>query len=93
MTDIPYSNFSEEKLILRDYLAIDRTILANERTYLAYIRTALALFIAGVSFINFFDSFLIVIVGWMFIPLGVVIFFIGSMRYKVIKSQITGVKK
>lgn len=39
-------------LILRDHLAIDRTVLANERTLLAYGRTALTLLIVGFSFLH-----------------------------------------
>ena len=33
----------DEKVILRDYLAIERTRLANERTLLSYIRSSLYL--------------------------------------------------
>jgi len=66
-----YSKFTNQELILRDYLATDRTILANERTFLAYIRTALSIFAVGISFLKFFDSLLIKIIGWIFIPAGV----------------------
>lgn len=58
-------------LILRDRLAENRTVLANERTLLSYVRTSLALFAAGLSFIKFFDAVIIVIIGWVFLPLGV----------------------
>ncbi|MFO7655175.1 MAG: DUF202 domain-containing protein, partial [Candidatus Krumholzibacteriia bacterium] len=34
-------NFTENELIVRDYLARQRTHLANDRTLLSYIRTAL----------------------------------------------------
>ena len=82
MPDTPYSKFDKEKLILRDHLAIDRTILANERTLLAYIRTALTLFVAGVTFIQFFASGIIQIVGWIFLPSGVATFIIGLIRHR-----------
>lgn len=39
MKDSPYSKFDTDDLILRDQLAIDRTLLANERTLLAYLRS------------------------------------------------------
>jgi len=68
-------------MILRDHLAAERTQMANERTLLAYIRTALTLFIAGVSFIQFFGSMVIVYLGWIFIPLGIIVAIIGSRRY------------
>jgi len=87
MQDVPYSKFSDEEFILRDYLAIDRTILANERTFLAYLRTALTVFIAGVTFINFFDNLLIEIVGWFFVPIGILTFMIGTSRFQKFKKQ------
>ena len=48
----PYGGFRLPELILRDRLAIDRTVLANERTLLAYIRTALTLFLVGITFVD-----------------------------------------
>lgn len=43
-------------MIMRDYLAYDRTILANERTLLAYIRTTIAFLAAGVTIIKIFPG-------------------------------------
>ncbi|GAP67936.1 hypothetical protein BA6E_101382 [Bacteroidales bacterium 6E] len=49
---MPYKNYlprlrlfshtfeNREQIILRDYLALERTRLANERTLLSYIRTS-----------------------------------------------------
>lgn len=73
-------------MILRDYLAADRTVLANERTFLAYIRTGLTLFVAGVTFIHFFEPVMIIVLGWLFVPLGIVVFAIGAMRYRKMQS-------
>jgi putative membrane protein len=58
------------KLILRDYLAENRTVLANERTLLAYIRTALTFFIAGITFIKFFGDAIVIAIGIFLLPLG-----------------------
>lgn len=80
--DSPYDRFAEEELILRDHLAIDRTVLANERTLLAYIRTALAVFVAGASFIQFFNSSIMKILGWTFIPVGIITLIIGILRHR-----------
>ncbi len=88
MSDSPYSKFAKEKLILRDHLAIDRTVLANERTFLAYVRTALTLFVAGVSLIQFFKSVMIQAVGWAFIPLGTITLIIGLTKHRRMKSKI-----
>ena len=76
-----YLRVDHSKMILRDFLAIDRTILANQNTFLAYIRTALTLFVAGVTFIRFFELTVVVIIGWIFVPVGVVTFIIGLIRY------------
>lgn len=88
MSESPYSKFTKEKLILRDQLAVDRTILANERTFLSYIRTALALFAAGVFSIKFFDSILIEVIGWVFVFSGIITLTIGIQRYRKMKKII-----
>lgn len=64
------------------------TILANERTFLAYVRTALTLFVAGISFIRFFEIDLVVKLGAVFVIIGVIITFIGTVRYFVIRNRI-----
>jgi len=67
---------------IRDTLAADRTILANERTFLSFIRTALTLFIAGVTFIKFFESDVLLWIGWLFIPVSGIIFIAGIFSYR-----------
>ncbi|MFZ5980150.1 MAG: DUF202 domain-containing protein [Candidatus Zixiibacteriota bacterium] len=76
-----YLQVDRSEMILRDFLAIDRTILANQNTFLAYLRTALTLFVAGITFIRFFDVMLIEIIGWIFIPIGLITFIVGFIRY------------
>ena len=85
---VPYSEFNPDDLILRDHLAIDRTILANERTFLAYIRTALTLLVLGASFVRFFDSMTLEIVGWMFVPAAIAVFLWGTWRYRMMAGLI-----
>jgi putative membrane protein len=80
-----YSTVDNSQMILRDFLAIDRTILANQSTFLAYLRTALTLFVAGVTFVKFFDTLIVVVIGWTFIPVGVATFFVGLVRYNRIR--------
>ena len=77
----PYTRFGRDSLILRDILAIDRTVMANTRTFLSYIRTSLTLFIAGVTFIQFFESRVIFLVGWIFVPLSGMVFLLGALSY------------
>jgi len=40
---------SENQLITRDWLAIERTKMANERTFLSYLRSALVFLASGVT--------------------------------------------
>lgn len=84
----PYSPFERQQLILRDLLAVDRTVLANERTYLAYIRSALAFFLSGITILKFFETFVIRVVGVAFVPLGVVILVIGTVRFATVHRAI-----
>ncbi len=88
---IPYSGHNEE-LTLRDHLAIERTMLANERNLLAYIRTALAFFVAGVTFIRFFNHFVIEIIGWIFIPIGILVLVFGAVKYKNVRTKIKKIR-
>lgn len=82
MNEPPYSRFERNELILRDELAIDRTLLANERTLLAYLRSAVSLGIAGISIMHFAAH------GWYFwagvacLPAGVLAALIGIVRHR-----------
>jgi len=70
-TNHPYSKFSNDELILRDELAVDRTLLANERTLLAYLRSAVSLALAGVSIMHFSEQQWFWIIGLICIPGGI----------------------
>jgi uncharacterized membrane protein YidH (DUF202 family) len=70
-----------------------RTYLANERTFLSFIRTALTIFIVGVTFIKFLDVLALEIIGWAFIPIGIITFFVGLVRYIRVKLLIEAFKK
>lgn len=71
-----------DKMILRDYLAKDRTKLAMERTFLAYVRTALGFFSAGIACIKFInDNRIIYIIGYIMLIISPVILVIGISGY------------
>jgi len=89
----PYENFSKEEFILRDQLAIDRTILANERTVLSYVRTSLALIAAGGALIHFFEEQLVKAGGVILIMIGGAILIIGYMRYRKMDKLIKNARK
>jgi len=93
MNDSPYSRFDSDDLILRDELAIDRTILANERTLLAYLRSAVAMLIAGVSIIHFAQERWFWIVGMVCIPIGIVTGIVGTVRYRRMNEAIFLVRR
>ena len=67
---IPYEH-DHERMILRDYLAVDRTIMTNETSFMSYVRTALTLIAAGATLLKFFDTDAFTqITGWVFIVVG-----------------------
>jgi putative membrane protein len=92
MADKPYSKFESEDLILRDQLAIDRTLLANERTLMAYLRSAVALVIAGTSIMNFSNQYWFWMTGLACIPTGVITGAIGVVRYQKMNASINLVR-
>ncbi|MCG8342264.1 MAG: DUF202 domain-containing protein [Chlorobiales bacterium] len=93
MADSPYTKFDDSKLILRDELAIDRTVLANERTLLAYLRSGVALVIAGVSIMHFSNEGWFWAVGVACIPVGMVAGIVGVIKYRRRNRAISAVRK
>jgi putative membrane protein len=93
MKETPYSRFRGGDLILRDELALDRTLLANERTLLAYLRSAAALLIAGFSIIHFSAQDWFWTIGILCLPAGIIIGLIGAVRYKRRSLSISVVRK
>ena len=93
MNQNPYERFSGEDLILRDELAIDRTILANERTILSYFRAAVTLVIAGVTFLHFFEKGWLPYLGMLLTPLGLSVGIFGYVRYRRMDNSIRMVRR
>lgn len=80
-------------LILRERLALQRTVLANQSTFLAFLRTAMYFLIAGLSLQNLLkieNSFLIEIA--LFAVSGL-IFIIGVFNYFKHKKSISENRK
>jgi putative membrane protein len=88
----PYSRFEAAELILRDQLAIDRTLLANERTFLSYLRSGVALLIAGVSIIHFSHEIWFTAVGITCIPSGILTGIFGYWRFRKTNKAISVVR-
>ncbi len=80
----PYARFNAQEMILRDELAIDRTILANERTFLAYVRTALAFAVVGASCLKFLPPIWALLTAILFFAAAVALSWFGITRsYRV----------
>lgn len=73
--------FPASDFILRDWLALDRTILANERTLLSFTRTALVLILAGMTLIRFFGAHKWAYLGYAALCAGVVLWMGGFRVY------------
>jgi putative membrane protein len=88
----PYSQFDSAELILRDQLAIDRTLLANERTLMSYLRSGVALFIAGVSIIHFSHEIWFTVTGFICLPSGIITVWFGTQRFRKMDKAISVVR-
>ena len=78
----------DQKVILRDYLAIERTRLANERTLLSYIRSSLYLLLGGIAFFQLkeFPNFrYLAILSLVF---SLIFFLIGLFRFVLLKRSL-----
>ena len=78
----------DERVILRDYLAIERTRLANERTLLSYIRSSLYLLLGAIGFFQFkeFDNFQYVTLTALIF--SALFFIIGIYRFLLLKRSL-----
>jgi putative membrane protein len=75
-------------LILRERLALQRTILANQSTFLAFLRTSMYFFIAGLTLKSLFNINHSSLVEISFFISSFVIFFIGLFNYFKHKKMI-----
>lgn len=78
---------TEERMILRDYLALQRTYLANERTLFSYMRSGLYLIVAAVAFLRLKDLELESLAYSLFgISLFMIVF--GVVRYMILHRKL-----
>lgn len=78
----------DEEVILRDYLAIERTRLANERTLLSYVRSSLYLLLGGIAFFqlkNFPDFRYLAMASLVF---SAIFFVVGIYRFMLLKKSL-----
>lgn len=80
-------------LVLREYLAIERTKLANETTLLAYVRTGLYFLVAGSTLGQLIQTPFWQIAGTPLIVIGLLIIVAGVYRFRKVKRAIELGKK
>jgi putative membrane protein len=87
--DFTYKYDNSEKIILRDFLALERTRLANERTLLAYIRASLNLLVAALAFFQLDGLEKIKWLGYPSVVFSIIFAVLGIMKYYQLKKQLT----
>lgn len=83
------ANSFNKDLILREKLAVQRTILANQSTFLSFIRTAMYFLVAGLSIRQFIDLESGRIIEILMFVISAVIFFTGVLNYFFQKRKIS----
>lgn len=78
----PYDRYPPAEFLLRDWLAIDRTLLAAERTLLSWLRTALGLGLGGITLARLFpDDAAVLLAAGVGVVTGVASGVAGAVRY------------
>ncbi|NND34533.1 MAG: DUF202 domain-containing protein [Saprospiraceae bacterium] len=81
------AQIEENKLITRDWLAIERTRLANERTFLAYFRTFIVFLSSGFAIIKLEILQEIEYLGYVLTSLAPIILIIGVARFYYVRKH------
>lgn len=79
----------EDRLILRDHLALVRTRLANERTLMSYIRSVLYLLLGGIALLQLKDFAELHLVGYLALGLSMILLIVGIYRYIRLRRNLT----
>jgi len=79
---------NEEHIILRDYLAMERTKLANERTLLSYIRSSLYLLVGGIALIQLEGFETIHYLGYVALFLTILFLVIGIICFRRLNKKL-----
>lgn len=78
----------EQELIIRDYLARQRTALANDRTLLSYIRTSLYFLVSGTALFEVNNLSHISNLGYLAFGLSIAFLGFGVFSYFKIKQKL-----
>lgn len=88
-----YRFVNKEEIILRDFLAMERTRLANERTFMSYIRTALFLLTGGLTLLQLEGYRQLHWLAYLAIVLSLVLAVTGIMRFFILSKRLHGFYK
>ncbi len=78
----------ENELIIRDYLARQRTTLANQRTLLSYIRTTLYFLVSGVALFEVEKLDHVRDLGYLAFGLSFAFLIFGFLNFYMVKSKL-----
>jgi putative membrane protein len=78
----------EKELIIRDYLARQRTTLANQRTLLSYIRTTLYFIVSGTALFEVRELDHVRNLGYVAFGLSFVFLIFGFFNFYKVKSRL-----
>ncbi|HSF52130.1 MAG TPA: DUF202 domain-containing protein [Algoriphagus sp.] len=78
----------EQELIIRDYLARQRTALANDRTLLSYIRTSLYFLVSGTALFEVRNLSHISNLGYLAFGLSIAFLGIGLFSFFKVKQKL-----
>jgi putative membrane protein len=81
-----YNNKND--IILRDFLALERTTLANERTLFAYLRAGIYMVIAGFAFLELQDFIDLVWLSYILFIISFFLFVFGFVRFFILKNKL-----
>ena len=79
---------NKEKIILNDYLALERTRLANQRTFFSFLRTSLYLVLAGIAFLQLQGFEELKWLGYVSIVFSIVFLVAGIFTYYGLKKKL-----
>ncbi len=86
-------NKLNKDLILRERLALQRTVLANQSTFLAFLRTSMYFLIAGLSLKNVLKIENSIVIEIALFSVSGIIFILGIFNYFKHKKSILENKK
>lgn len=87
-THLKSSFKKREAIILRDYLALERTTLANERTLFAYLRSGIYMVITGFAFLELKQFMDLEWLSYVLFFFSLILFVFGITRYIILKRKL-----